>query len=130
MIRFHGNPPCPIAVVHGGPGGIGSAAALAEELRIRLRKSVAEPLQSQNSIHALTDELCTQIQQPELENPLLLIGHSWGAWLAAFAAERVTRKPVGILPPARARLQGNEVARCGEGGVRLRKDQRAGFSST
>ncbi len=123
MIRFHGNPPCPIAVVHGGPGGIGSAAALAEELRIRLRKSVAEPLQSQNSIHALTDELCTQIQQPELENPLLLIGHSWGAWLAAFAAERCPERIRRLIligcPPLRKK-EGMEAVRLG----RLPQDSR------
>ena len=123
MIRFHGNSPCPIAVVHGGPGGIGSAAALAEELRIRLRKSVAEPLQSQNSIHALTDELCTQIQQPELENPLLLIGHSWGAWLAAFAAERCPERIRRLIligcPPLRKK-EGMEAVRLG----RLPQDSR------
>ena len=129
MIRFHGNPPCPIAVVHGGPGGIGSAAALAEELRIRLRKSVAEPLQSQNSIHALTDELCTQIQQPELENPLLLIDHSWGAWLAAFAAERCPERIRRLIligcPPLRKK-EGMEAVRLG----RLPQDSHWHISAT
>ena len=89
MIRFHGSAPFRIAVVHGGPGGIGSAAPLAEGILHFCGESVAEPLQSEYSVRELTEELCSQIRDSRLEKPLVLIGHSWGAWLAAFAAQRM-----------------------------------------
>ncbi len=88
MIRFYGKSPCRVAVVHGGPGGIGSARGLAEGILQTCGESVAEPLQSKYSVAELVEELREQLLAPELACPVVLIGHSWGAWLAAFAAER------------------------------------------
>ncbi len=77
-IRYHGQPPYRAAVIHGGPGGIGSANGLARGL-----SDCLEPLQGQYSIRALIDELHGQISP---HGPLALIGHSWGAWLGALYA--------------------------------------------
>ena len=88
MIRTYGNPPFEIAVIHGGPGGIGSAGMLAEELQKRCACGVLEPLQSKNSIGALLAELEEQLGGPDVRLPVILIGHSWGAWLAGLFAER------------------------------------------
>ncbi len=88
MIRAYGNSPFEIIVIHGGPGGIGSAGDLAENLSKRCACGVLEPLQSQYSIGALLAELEEQLRESNSRLPVLLIGHSWGAWLAGLFAER------------------------------------------
>lgn len=88
MIRTYGKSPFGTAVLHGGPGGIGSAAELARGLQERYHIGTLEPLQSQYSIGALIDELEEQLNAPENQMPIVLIGHSWGAWLAGLFAEK------------------------------------------
>lgn len=80
-IRYHGKQPYQAAVIHGGPGGIGSANGLARGLASHI--GVLEPLQGQYSIRALIDELHSQLGQ---YGSLTLIGHSWGAWLGVLYA--------------------------------------------
>lgn len=87
MIRLHGSAPYRVITVHGGPGAIGSLEACSEELAQRAGTGVVESLQSQYSVDALIDELHTHIVE-QCQTPVTLIGHSWGAWLAALAAAR------------------------------------------
>jgi pimeloyl-ACP methyl ester carboxylesterase len=82
MIRTYGQAPYRTAVIHGGPGAPGSAAGLARGLADRI--GVLEPLQSARSIAAAVAELDGQL--PAGEGPFVLIGHSWGAWLAGLYA--------------------------------------------
>ncbi len=85
MIRTYGTEPYRVAVLHGGPGAMGSVACVARELSKVV--GVVEPIQSQHSITALIDELQEQISSVASE-PLTLIGHSWGEWLAILYAVR------------------------------------------
>lgn len=85
MIRKYGNPPYAAAVIHGGPGAKGSLGMVANELGRYF--GVLEPIQTQYTIEALLEELNDHIYA-DAKTPLTLIGHSWGAWLAAlYAAE-------------------------------------------
>ncbi len=82
--RYLGRNPYLATVVHGGPGGIGSAHGLARGLSAYC--GVLEPLQSAYSVEGQVEELRQQIG--DCGKPLILIGHSWGAWLAAMVAAR------------------------------------------
>jgi len=103
MTRQYGTAPFRAAVVHGGPGGIGSAGGIAEGLSASC--GVLEPLQSNYSIAELVAELHEQLAA--CSAPPLLVGHSWGAWLAALYAaehpERVARLALVGCPPFEAR---------------------------
>ena len=76
--RLFGNAPYTVAVIHGGPGALGTMAAVARRLA-GMGFGVIEPLQTRNSVAALVDELHETLLDME---PISLIGHSWGAWLA------------------------------------------------
>lgn len=103
MTRQYGTAPFRAAVVHGGPGGIGSAGGIAEGLSASC--GVLEPLQSKHSIPELVAEL--QEQLAACAAPPVLVGHSWGAWLAALYAaehpERVARLVLVGCPPFESR---------------------------
>jgi pimeloyl-ACP methyl ester carboxylesterase len=80
MVRTYGVKPYKVVVVHGGPGGLGSAAGLARGLSASI--GVIEPIQSKYTIDELIEELNEQINQYCMEQ-VILVGHSWGAWLVA-----------------------------------------------
>ena len=82
--RKHGEAPYRTVVVHGGPGAAGSLEPLAEKLSER--GGILEPFQTKTAIPELVSELRTQLE--ETEPPVLLIGHSWGAWLTLAVAVR------------------------------------------
>lgn len=84
-IRYHGSPPYRVAVLHGGPGAPGSASALARELAHD--RGVLEPLQSAGSVDGQVEELRADLEAHG-EPPLVLVGHSWGAWLGVLLAAR------------------------------------------
>lgn len=84
-IRIYGNEPYEIAVIHGGPGAPGSLKTLAEELSKTY--SILEPFQTTDSIEGQIKELKHQIEQ-HTKLPIVLIGHSWGAWLSYIFASR------------------------------------------
>lgn len=86
MIRQHGRPPFTTAVVHGGPGARGSLYYFAKELSHYT--GVLEPIQSAYSVEGLQQQLLQQLQPFAQQQPLVLIGHSWGAWLALLTAVR------------------------------------------
>ena len=76
--RTWGKPPFTIVILHGGPGAAGDVASLASELGFHA--GVIEPFQTATTIQAQEDELKVVIEQVA-HNPVVLIGHSWGAWL-------------------------------------------------
>lgn len=84
-LRKYGNEPYNVAVIHGGPGAPGQVAPLARELSKHF--GILEPMQTANSIEGQVIEL-KNILENYAEVPVVLIGHSWGAWLSyIFAAE-------------------------------------------
>lgn len=83
--RFHGTPPYKIAVAHGGPGARGSAWPIAHALGRTV--GTLEPMQTAMSIDGQVEELRDAITE-NCETPVVLIGHSWGAWLAFILAAR------------------------------------------
>lgn len=82
-IRIYGASPYRVVVVHAGPGYAGSAAGLARLLSNRY--GVIEPLQTKDTIFDQVEELKEQIESVAKE-PVILIGHSWGAILSAIVA--------------------------------------------
>lgn len=82
-VRIYGKEPYRAAVIHGGPGAPGTMAPVARRLSEKF--GVLEPLQHRSSIAGLLEELDEQLEA-FLSGPAVLIGHSWGAWLAVFFA--------------------------------------------
>lgn len=82
--KTYGSEPFKAILVHGGPGAAGELAPLAKELSLRF--GVVEALQSKKSISELVYELKAIIKNHS-EEPVQLVGYSWGAWLSfIFAA--------------------------------------------
>jgi pimeloyl-ACP methyl ester carboxylesterase len=82
-LRKYGNAPLNVAVIHGGPGARGEMAAVARELA--KTRGVLEPLQAALTIDGEVEEL----RRVLVENtvlPMILVGHSWGAWLSLLLA--------------------------------------------
>ena len=78
-LQKYGTGPFNIAVIHGGPGAAGEMAHVARELSSYT--GVLEPYQTANTIEGQVDELKAALQK-DGNLPLILIGFSWGAWLA------------------------------------------------
>lgn len=82
--RMYGNSPFNVIVLHGGPGAPGCCAAICRGIADEY--GVLEHLQKGNSAEELIEEIRSMIKQFELDK-VVLIGHSYGAWLAfMFAA--------------------------------------------
>lgn len=77
-LRTWGSPPFSVAVLHGGPGAIGSAAPVARELS--LITGVLEPFETKDSVEGQVEEL-HGILQSNASLPVIIVGHSWGAYL-------------------------------------------------
>jgi pimeloyl-ACP methyl ester carboxylesterase len=84
-LRTHGHPPFGVAVVHGGPGAPGSMAPVARELASTV--GVLEPLQTASSLDGQVAEL-KAVLEDNASLPAVLIGWSWGAFLAFITAAR------------------------------------------
>lgn len=85
MNRPFGKPPYVAALIHGGPGAQDALLPLARELG--RYTGVLAPAQTQYNIEALLEELNEDIYSAVIR-PVTLVGHSWGAWLAALYAAR------------------------------------------
>lgn len=83
MVRQYGPPPFEAAVLHGGPGAAGTAACIAR--RLANSAGILEPLQTAKSVQGQIEELDQQLKR-YVSAPVALVGHSWGAWLAALYA--------------------------------------------
>src|SRR5579859_3348950 len=82
-VRAHGQAPYRVVVVHGGPGAAGDLFAVAR--RLATRRGVLEPMQTAASVGGQVLELASQIER-QADPPIILVGHSWGAWLAVLVA--------------------------------------------
>lgn len=88
-IRLHGSEPYSVAVIHGGPGAPGEMAPVAE--RLSRGQGIIEPLQTADSINGQLEELKNQLDTVALY-PVVLIGHSWGAFLSVIFAAKYPDK--------------------------------------
>jgi pimeloyl-ACP methyl ester carboxylesterase len=77
--RKHGTPPYQIAVIHGGPGGAGEMAPVADHLSKKC--SVLEPLQRALSFMGQVEEL-KMVLEAHGQLPVTLIAHSYGCFLS------------------------------------------------
>lgn len=112
MVRLYGKAPYKIVLVHGGPGAIGSLKGFARELNALSQIGVVEALQSKYSIAELIDELYSQISD-NCNEKVSLIGHSWGAWLAALFAEKYPELVERIILVGSGPLEDKYVAEIG-----------------
>ncbi|KIC07750.1 hypothetical protein RA19_21695 [Leisingera sp. ANG-M1] len=100
-VRRYGNAPFTAAVIHGGPGAAGEMAPVAQELAAR-GFGVLEPWQAEASVAGQIRELKQQLETA-CAGPAILIGFSWGAWLACLLAaqhpELVSRLVLIGCPP-------------------------------
>jgi len=83
--RLYGTPPYRAVVLHGGPGAPGCAAGLCRGLAEQT--GVVEHLQAAHD----ADGLCSEIRElidAHCAGRAVLIGHSYGAWLALLFAKR------------------------------------------
>ena len=76
--RKYGGAPYNVAIVHGGPGAAGSMAPVAKELS--KVSGILEPLLASKSVNGQLQEL-EVILKEQADIPVILAGHSWGAWL-------------------------------------------------
>lgn len=79
-------PPYNVIVLHGGPGAPGCAAGLCRILGEET--GVLEHLQKSRTIDGLMDEILYLIKKYTLSQ-IILVGHSFGAWLALLFAENI-----------------------------------------
>lgn len=85
LCREYGTPPYNVIVLHGGPGAPGCAAGLCRILGEET--GVLEHLQKSRTIDGLMDEILYLIKKYTLSQ-IILVGHSFGAWLALLFAEK------------------------------------------
>lgn len=84
-VRLYGQAPYRVAVIHGGPGAPGEMAPVARALS--RERGILEPLQTKATIDGLLREL-HDVLRAHGDGPVVLVGHSWGAWLSLLAAGR------------------------------------------
>jgi pimeloyl-ACP methyl ester carboxylesterase len=83
--RVWGKQPYKVAVIHGGPGAPGSIAPVARGLSVDI--GILEPFQTEATLEGQIIEL-HDVLSKHAELPVVLIGHSWGAWLVFIVASR------------------------------------------
>ncbi len=79
IFRQYGSDPFRVAVIHGGPGAAGEVAPIARKLGET--RGVLEPIQTARTLDGQVEELRLVLEQ-NATKPVILIGHSWGAWLS------------------------------------------------
>lgn len=78
-LRRYGAQPYNLILIHGGPGDSGSLKPLADELEKDF--GILEPIQTKSTLRSLLKEIKDYIDI-EGSKPVVLIGHSFGAWLS------------------------------------------------
>jgi pimeloyl-ACP methyl ester carboxylesterase len=86
--RLYGKEPFRVAVIHGGPGAPGEMAPVARVLAPN--GGVIEPLQTAATVDGQVTEL-HKVLEAHVVLPVVLIGHSWGAWLSLLLAAEFPR---------------------------------------
>ena len=81
--RIYGKAPYSVCTVHGGPGARSEMTAVARELA--KARGVVESLQTATTLDGQVEELKTVLESA-CGTAAVLIGHSWGAWLAFIVA--------------------------------------------
>jgi len=81
--RQYGQAPFQVVLIHGGPGAPGHMAPVAREMSSLC--GILEPFQTESSISGQVEELKT-ILEKNGDPPVVLVGFSWGAWLAFILA--------------------------------------------
>ncbi|HEX3023358.1 MAG TPA: alpha/beta hydrolase [Lachnospiraceae bacterium] len=78
-----------LVLVHGGPGGAGSLSCMAKQYAEfgEGKICVLEPWQSAKTVWGQVEELHQQILSCT-SNKVVLLGHSWGAWIVTLFASR------------------------------------------
>jgi pimeloyl-ACP methyl ester carboxylesterase len=97
--RKYGTEPYVLVLVHGGPAAAGYMAPLAEKLSGIT--GVIEAFQSRATIPGLIQELRDTISE-HATRPVILLGHSWGAWLSVLYSARYpedTKKLILVSSP-------------------------------
>ena len=89
LFRLYGKEPRRALVLHGGPGAPGCAAGLCRGISETV--GVVEHLQRARSVDGLLEEIAGVMEECAVEKPVL-IGHSFGAWLALLFAERYPQR--------------------------------------
>lgn len=77
--RIHGKPPYRVVLLHGGPGAWGEMAPLGQILQTKV--GCLELFQTAPTLQGQLDEITDHITK-YAQTPIILIGFSWGAWLA------------------------------------------------
>ncbi|MCJ7571960.1 MAG: alpha/beta hydrolase [Candidatus Thermoplasmatota archaeon] len=93
-LRKHGKSPFQIAVIHGGSGAAGQMFRVAQ--KISHNYGILEPLQTSTSIEGQIKELHIILEKYGSKQ-FILIGHSWGAWLAFLYASNYPESVKKIL---------------------------------
>jgi pimeloyl-ACP methyl ester carboxylesterase len=84
-VRKYGKQPFRIGILHGGPGASGDMRPVAKELSRDF--GILEFLQTEKSVNGQIEELNKQLAS-DADFPVILIGHSWGAWLGFLFASQ------------------------------------------
>lgn len=92
--KTYGRAPYRILLLHGGPGAAGSLAPLAQELTGC--GGIIDAWQTKDNIGGLLSEL-DEVIVAAAETPVILLGHSWGAWLACLYAARYPEKAAKLV---------------------------------
>ncbi|MHA1611303.1 MAG: alpha/beta fold hydrolase [Promethearchaeota archaeon] len=92
--RLHGTPPYTLVVLHGGPGAWGEMAPVAQKLSDTW--GVIEAFQTKPTLEGQLAEIRELVEKLTIDSgSVILIGFSWGAWLAyLFAATPFGQKRV------------------------------------
>lgn len=99
-IRRYGHKPFSIALLHGGPGAAGDMKPVAEYLSADF--GLLELLQTAGSVKGQLEELKGQLWA-SATLPVILAGHSWGAWLGFLLTAKypgLVKKLILIAAPA------------------------------
>lgn len=86
IVREYGQPPFRAIVLHGGPGAPGCAAGLCRGIAER-GIPVLEHLQTADTFDDLMEEILSIMKRYSMERTIL-VGHSFGSWLAWCFAEK------------------------------------------
>lgn len=84
-VRQYGKDAPKLVLVHGGPGGAGGLECMAKEYAKYC--GVLEPWQTEHTVTGQVEELHSQITEYCSEK-VVLLGHSWGAWIALLYASK------------------------------------------